>query len=39
MLLGGLGLGLAVVRRRSAAPEPEALTAEERGQLDRILGR
>jgi cytochrome c-type biogenesis protein CcmH len=39
MLLGGLGLGLAVVRRRSAAPEPEALTAEERVQLDRILGR
>lgn len=37
MLLAGLGIGLAVLRSRSAAPEAEALTPEERARLDDLL--
>lgn len=39
MLLAGLGVGWSVVRRRSATPEGEALTAEEQARLDQLLGR
>lgn len=37
MLLAGLGIGAAVVRRRAAAPEAGALSEEERARLDRLL--
>lgn len=37
MLLGGLGLGWAVILGRSAAPEAEALSPEERARLDALL--
>ena len=39
LLLAGLGLGWAVVRRRSTTPEADDLTAEERARLDELLGR
>ncbi|WP_176559303.1 cytochrome c-type biogenesis protein [Rubellimicrobium roseum] len=39
MLLAGLGIGWAVVRGRSAAPEAEGLSPEERARLDDLLGR
>lgn len=39
MLLAGLGLGWAVVRGRSAAPEAEDLSTEEKARLDDLLGR
>ena len=39
LLLAGLGLGWAVVRKRSTAPEAGDLTAEERARLDDLLGR
>ncbi|TNC50814.1 cytochrome c-type biogenesis protein CcmH [Rubellimicrobium rubrum] len=38
MLLGGLGLGLAVLRRRSAAQEELSLSPEEKSRLDDLLG-
>lgn len=39
MLLAGLGIGWAVVRGRSAAPEAEGLSPEERARLDDLLSR
>ena len=39
LLLAGLGLGWAVVRRRSAASEAGELTSEERARLDDLLRR
>jgi cytochrome c-type biogenesis protein CcmH len=39
MLLAGLGLGWAVLRNRSAAPEAQALNAEEKARLDDLLSR
>lgn len=37
MLLAGLGIGGAVVRKRSAAPEMTELSVEERARLDDLL--
>jgi cytochrome c-type biogenesis protein CcmH len=37
MLLAGLGLGAAVLRRRSRATEPDALSTEERARLVDLL--
>jgi hypothetical protein len=37
MLLGGLGLGWTVVRKRSTAPEVAELSTEERARLDDLL--
>ena len=37
MLLGGLGLGWTVVRKRSTAPEVAELSPEERARLDDLL--
>lgn len=37
MLLAGLGIGWAAVRKRSNAPEEAALTTEERARLDDLL--
>ncbi len=37
MLLAGLGLGWTVLRSRSAAPEPDALSPDERERLDALL--
>jgi cytochrome c-type biogenesis protein CcmH len=37
MLLGGLGLGWSVIRKRSAAPEADDLSDEERARLDALL--
>ncbi len=37
MLLGGLGIGWAVVRKRGAAPEEAELSAEEKSRLDDLL--
>ena len=37
MLLGGLGIGWTVIRKRSAAPEEDDLSPEERAQLDALL--
>jgi cytochrome c-type biogenesis protein CcmH len=39
LLLAGLGLGWAVVRKRSASLEAGDLTPEERARLDDLLGR
>jgi cytochrome c-type biogenesis protein CcmH len=37
MLLAGLGIGVAAIRRRAATPPPAALSAEERARLEEIL--
>jgi cytochrome c-type biogenesis protein CcmH len=37
MLLGGLGIGWTVIRKRSAAPEEDDLSPEERARLDALL--
>ncbi|TRD22982.1 cytochrome c-type biogenesis protein [Palleronia caenipelagi] len=37
MLLAGLGIGAATLRRRSTAPAPEALSAEEEARLQDLL--
>ncbi len=37
MLLAGLGLGWTVLRSRSAAPEPDVLSPDERERLDALL--
>ena len=37
LLLAGLGLGWAAVRKRSAAPQEPALTPEEQARLDDLL--
>ena len=37
LLLAGLGIGWAAVRKRGAAPEEPALTAEEQARLDELL--
>ena len=37
MLLGGLGIGWTVIRKRSAAPELAELSPEERARLDDLL--
>ncbi len=39
LLLAGLGLGWAVIRKRSAAPDVCDLTPEERARLDNLLSR
>ncbi|MBP1806002.1 cytochrome c-type biogenesis protein [Rubellimicrobium aerolatum] len=39
MLLAGLGIGWAVVRGRSAAPEGDDLSVEEKARLDDLLSR
>lgn len=39
MLLAGLGIGWGVIRKRSAASEETALSADERARLDDLLGR
>ena len=39
MLLAGLGIGWAAIRKRGAASEDDGLTAEEKARLDQLLGR
>ncbi len=39
LLLAGLGIGWAVVRKRSAAPEVGELTSDEQARLNDLLGR